>query len=75
MRSGKWWESSVQILVGLCRAANQSLKLTALSPRSYLVGWGESEAVNGRFRTNPPRSLATTVRRALITHFEHLLGG
>jgi hypothetical protein len=37
---------------------NQSLKLTRLSPRLYLGGWGESAAVLGRSQAKPPRSLA-----------------
>jgi hypothetical protein len=35
---------------------NQSLKLTRLSPRLYLGGWGESVAVVGMFWAKPPRS-------------------
>jgi hypothetical protein len=44
---------------------NPSLKLTRLSPRLYLGGWGESGAVNGRFWAKPPRSLAPPLCRLI----------
>jgi len=44
---------------------NKSLKLTRLSPRLYLGGWGEAVAVNGRFQAKPPRSLAPPLGQTL----------
>jgi hypothetical protein len=40
------------------RRHNPSLKLTRLSPRLYLDGWGEAMEVFVRSQAKPPRSLA-----------------
>jgi hypothetical protein len=42
----------------MAAAPNPSLKLTRLSPRLYLGGWGEAAVVNGASQAKPPRSLA-----------------
>jgi hypothetical protein len=50
----------VQILVGLRRAAaNLSLKLTRLSPRLHLGGWGEAGAGQREVLGKPAAQLSS----------------